>query len=114
MLTVEERYPGELETLRAENVRLRRLLDLSAEQARAADPDQAALTSVPAPAPVDMRSLPEDKVAFYAGLFRCRTDIYAVRWENRRDGRSGWMPAIAGRWRKGMKRRGCTVPTADS
>ena len=31
MLTVEERYPGELETLRAENVRLRRLLDLSAE-----------------------------------------------------------------------------------
>ena len=89
MLTVEERYPGELETLRAENVRLRRLLDLSAEQARAADPDQAALTSVPAPAPVDMRSSPEDKVAFYAGLFRCRTDIYAVRWENRRDGRDG-------------------------
>ena len=105
MLTVEERYPGELETLRAENVRLRRLLDLSAEQARAADPDQAALTSVPTPAPVDMRSSPEDKVAFYAGLFRCRTDIYAVRWENRRDGRSGWMPAIAGRWRKGMKRK---------
>ena len=99
---MEERYPGELEALRAENMRLRRLLDLSVEQARAADPDQAALASVPAPAPVDMRSAPEDKVAFYTSLFRCRTDIYAVRWVNSRDGRSGWVPAIEGRWRKGM------------
>lgn len=39
---VEERFPGELETLRADRVRLRRLLELSEEQARAADPDQAA------------------------------------------------------------------------
>jgi hypothetical protein len=30
--------------------------------------------------------------------------VYAIRWENRRDGRSGWMPAIAGRWRKWMSR----------
>jgi hypothetical protein len=51
-----------------------------------------------------MRATPEEKVRFYAGLFRCRTDVYAIRWENRRDGRSGWMPAIAGRWRKGMSR----------
>ncbi|WP_423296359.1 TOTE conflict system archaeo-eukaryotic primase domain-containing protein [Mycobacterium avium] len=36
--------------------------------------------------------------------FRCRTDVYALRWENRRDGRSGWMPAIKGSWRKGMNR----------
>ena len=33
-----------------------------------------------------------------------RTDVYAQRWENRRDGRSGWMPAIKGYWRKGMNR----------
>ena len=44
MQVVEERFPGELQTLRAENVRLRRLLALSKEQARAADPDQATLT----------------------------------------------------------------------
>jgi hypothetical protein len=89
-----------LETLRADNVRLRRLLELSEEQARAADPDQAALTGAPT-APVDMRTVPEDKIRFYAHLFRCRTDVYAIRWENRRDGRSGWMPAIKGQWRKG-------------
>jgi hypothetical protein len=33
-----------------------------------------------------------DKVRFKFELFRCRTDVYALRWENRRDGRSGWMP----------------------
>jgi superfamily II DNA or RNA helicase len=100
---VEERFPGELDTRRADNVRLRRLLKLSEEQARAADPDQAALTGAPT-APVDMRSTPDDKIRFYTDLFRCRTDVYALRWENKRDGRSGWMPAIHGYWRKGMKR----------
>ena len=100
---MEEQFPGELATLRADNVRLRRLLELSKEQARAADPDQPALTGAPT-APVDMRSAPEAKLRFYASLFRCRTDVYALRWENRRDGRSGWMPAINGYWRKGMSR----------
>ena len=52
---MEERFPGELATLRADNVRLRRLLELSKEQARAADPDQPDLTGAPT-APVDMQS----------------------------------------------------------
>jgi hypothetical protein len=103
LYVMEERFPGELQTLRADKVRLRRLLALSEEQARAADPDQATLIGAPT-APVDMRSAPEDKIRFYANLFRCRPDVYAVRWENRHDGRSGWMPAIKGQWRKGMSR----------
>ena len=102
-MVVEKRFPGELETLRADNMRLRRLLKLSEEQARAADPDQATLTGAPE-SPVNMRSAPEDKVRFFFDLFRCRSDVYALRWENRRDGRSGWMPAIRGYWRKGMNR----------
>lgn len=100
---VEERFPGELETLHADNMRLHRLLKLSEEQARAADPDQATLTGAPE-SPVNMRSAPEDKVRFFFDLFRCRSDVYALRWENRRDGRSDWMPAIRGYWRKGMNR----------
>jgi hypothetical protein len=44
---VEERFPGELEMLRADNVRLRRLLKLSDEQARAANPNQATLSAAP-------------------------------------------------------------------
>ena len=75
---MDERFPGELATLRADNVRLRRLLELSKEHARAADPDQPALTGAPT-APVDMRSAPEAKLRFYASLFRCRTDVYALR-----------------------------------
>lgn len=86
-----EGYPGELETLRADNARLRRLLDLTEQHARAADPDQTA-----AGTPVDMRSSPEDKVRFYLDLFQCRQDVYAIRWEHRQDGRSGWMPAVRG------------------
>jgi hypothetical protein len=39
-----ESFPGELDTLRADNVRLRRLLQLSEEQALEATSDQATLT----------------------------------------------------------------------
>jgi hypothetical protein len=92
---VNEAFSGELATLRADNLRLRRLLDLSDEQARAARPDQATLTGAPAP-PVIKASPMHDKVRFYADLFGCRGDVYAVRWENKRDGRSGWTPAVAG------------------
>ena len=88
-----ENFPGELDTLRADNSRLRRLLQLGEEQARAAAGDQATLTGAPAP-PVTMGSSSANKVRFFFELFRCRTDVYAPRWENRRDGRSGWMPAI--------------------
>ena len=98
-----EQFPGELDTLRADNSRLRRLLQLSEGQARAAASDQAMLTGAPE-SPISMASSPAEKVRFYFDIFRCRTDVYALRWENRRDGRSGWMPAIKGYWRKGMSR----------
>jgi hypothetical protein len=61
---MQERFPGELETLRADNLRLRRLLKLSEQQARAAHPDQATLSGAPEP-PVNMTSAPEDKIRFY-------------------------------------------------
>jgi len=40
-------------------------------------------------------------VAFYAALFSARTEVYALRWDNACTGRSGWMPAVRGGWRKG-------------
>jgi hypothetical protein len=92
-----------LETLRADNARLRHLLRLNEEQALAAASDQATLMGAPA-SPVTMGSSSADKVGFFFELFRSRADVYALRWENRRDGRSGWMPAIKGYWRKGMNR----------
>ena len=42
------------------------------------------------------------KVAFFGALFAARTDIYAVRYENRRASRAGWVPAVRGGWRKGV------------
>lgn len=35
-------------------------------------------------------------IELYKSLFRCRTDVYAVRWE--KDGRSGYMPAYEVDW----------------
>jgi superfamily II DNA or RNA helicase len=55
--------------------------------------------------PVSIASDPSTKVAFFADLFAARRDAYAVRWENARTGKSGWMPAVAGGWRRGMSQR---------
>jgi hypothetical protein len=97
------RLRGELERLRAENVRLSRLLDLRGQDT-AAGPEQLS-AAVAAPGLVVMSSPVADKLALYADRFRARTDVYAVRWENARTGVSGWVPAVAGGWRKGMDRR---------
>ena len=97
------RLRGELERLRSENVRLSRLLDLRGLDTSPA-PEQLS-AAVAAPGPVTMASPVADKLALYAQLFSARTDVYAVRWENARTGASGWMPAVAGGWRKGMDRR---------
>jgi hypothetical protein len=48
-------------------------------------------------------SPPEVKVAFYCALFAARTDVYATRYENPRTGKGGWVPAVRGGWRKGMR-----------
>jgi superfamily II DNA or RNA helicase len=41
-------------------------------------------------------------VALFGALFAARTDVYAVRWENARTGKAGWLPAVRGGWRKGI------------
>ena len=81
--------------LRAENARLLRLLELTPQQARPPGPEQTAIFDG-LPGPVDAGSPPAAKVAFFATLFAARPDVYAVRWENARSGRSGWMPAVRG------------------
>ena len=98
------RLRRELERLRAENVRLSRLLDMRGQDTMPA-PEQLS-AAIHKPGPVAMSSPVEDKLALYADRFRARSDVYAVRWENTRTGADGWMPAVAGGWRKGMDRRG--------
>ena len=92
----------ELESLRRENARLRQLLKLTDAEAAPARGTQTAWFDK-APGSVDASSPPQAKVQFYAALFGARQDVFAVRWENARSGKSGWMPAVEGGWRKGSK-----------
>lgn len=96
----------EVELLRAENARLQALLGL--DQTRNADaptpweptlfaaPDEPARTL--APATVNRRSSPADKIGLFRALFAGRDDVYALRWQNDRTGKSGWSPAVVGGW----------------
>lgn len=92
---------SELAGLRAENTRLLRLLELSPAQARLPGPVQTGLFDAP-PGLVNAGSPAAAKVAFFGALFGARTDVYAVRWQNTRSRRSGWMPAVYGGWRRGL------------
>src|SRR5689334_9353677 len=92
----------EVGRLRAENARLRRLLELTPEHARPPGPAQTAIFDSE-PGGVHAGSPPSAKVAFYATLFTARTDAYAVRWDNSRLGKGGWMPAVRGGWRRGLR-----------
>jgi superfamily II DNA or RNA helicase len=94
---------AEVAALRAENARLRRLLELTPEHARPPAATQTGLF-LDRPGPVTASSSGPDKVRFFRTLFAARTDVYAIRWENARTGRSGWSPAVEGGWRKGTNR----------
>jgi hypothetical protein len=87
--------------LRTEKARLLRLLELTSSEARPPGPVQTGIFDT-APGAVHAGSSPAAKVAFYAAIFAARSDAYAVRWDNARTGRSGWMPAVRGRWRRGV------------
>jgi hypothetical protein len=93
---------AELARLRTENARLLRLLKLTPQQAALPGPAQAGLFEAP-PGVVHHGSPPAAKVAFFGALFAARTDVYAVRFDNRRTGKAGWVPAVRGGWRKGVR-----------
>lgn len=81
--------------LQAENARLLRLLELTPQQAVLPGSVQTGIFDA-APGAVHADSSPRAKVAFFAALFAARRDVFAVRWENDRSGKSGWMPAVRG------------------
>ena len=86
----------------AENARLLELLRLTPQQAAAPVPGQVAFFEA-VPGVVHHRSPQEAKVAFFGALFVARTDVYAVRYDNQRTGKSGWVPAVRGGWQKGVR-----------
>jgi hypothetical protein len=45
---------------------------------------------------------PAEKIRLFRRLFAGRQDVFALRWENRKDGRSGYAPACANEWVAGV------------
>jgi hypothetical protein len=43
-----------------------------------------------------------DKVALFRELFAGRTDVFPIRWENPKSGRTGYAPACANEWVRGV------------
>jgi superfamily II DNA or RNA helicase len=43
-----------------------------------------------------------EKIALFRGLFAGRADVFPVRWENRKTAKSGYAPACANEWVKGI------------
>ncbi|WP_240702104.1 TOTE conflict system archaeo-eukaryotic primase domain-containing protein [Trinickia terrae] len=87
---------SELERLRAENARLRAVLD-----AHGID-FQRSLAEPVAPQQSEVSRLSTDeKVALFRRLFQGRTDVYPVRWQSKA-GKSGYSPACANEWRPGI------------
>jgi superfamily II DNA or RNA helicase len=51
---------------------------------------------------VTARSSSAEKMQFFRRLFAGRPDVVARRWENRKTGKSGYAPACANEWVKGL------------
>ncbi|MCA9758685.1 MAG: DEAD/DEAH box helicase [Candidatus Eisenbacteria bacterium] len=56
-------------------------------------------TEISAPLP---ELSPEEKVVLFRSLFLGREDVFAVRWENHRTGRSGYSPKCGNEWVGGL------------
>lgn len=85
----------EVAALRAENTRLIALLD-----SRGIDWRKPAGRVPETVERIGLSS--EAKVALFRRLFRGRSDVYAVRWESKTTGKSGYAPACANEWRVGV------------
>ena len=96
------RDPDTLATLQAENARLIALLEAHGiDWRRSPEPRRTDSGQ-------DVSGLSTtEKVTLFRRLFRGRVDVYPVRWENKKSGKSGYTPACANEWRNGVcdKRR---------
>src|SRR5579863_9283193 len=95
----------------AEGARIRaQLAELDRQRAALAGElvriERATRVSEPAPqpvhAPVTAESDASTKVALFRRLFAGRVDVFPLRWENTKTGRSGYAPACANEWIRGV------------
>ncbi|OHV80407.1 restriction endonuclease subunit R [Ensifer sp. LCM 4579] len=89
-----------LADLDAERVELERALE-ALEQELASDSHASEGSSFVA-APIANSSPSIEKIELFRRLFAGRPDVFPVRWENRKAGRSGYSPACSNEWAKGL------------
>jgi len=45
---------------------------------------------------------PEERIALFMRLFRCRDDVFPKMWENQKKGTRGYSPACSAEWVRGL------------
>ena len=65
-------------------------------------PETATGSNGSLPAPIDRHSPAATKIGLFRSLFRGREDLYARRFETPRSGKSGYAPACAHEWVRGL------------
>ena len=51
---------------------------------------------------VTWKSMPQEKIALFRSLFRGREDVYALRYENPKNGKHGYTPVCENKWKPGI------------
>jgi superfamily II DNA or RNA helicase len=91
---------AQLKALEHERLRLEaRLREIETEQKSLKPRPLPTLTSTPT---LTNASPAADKVNLVRKLFAGRTDVFPTRWENPKSGRSGYAPACANEWVRGV------------
>src|SRR5262249_799953 len=89
------RIRAQLEAIEIERLRLvARLREIECEQKPSPPPSLVTTVTNGSPA--------ADKIALFRRLFAGRTVVFPARWENRKSGRSGFAPACAKEWMRGV------------
>ena len=89
---------AEVQRLREENVRLRRLLQEHGTRIPVQSTSEIPVTTSALPSAHAPVLKAEQRIALFRSLFHGREDVYAVRWENA-DGRSGYIPKADRDWK---------------
>jgi superfamily II DNA or RNA helicase len=89
-----------LENLRAENARLIALLEAHGIVWK--KPADTVLVKPTVKESESSKLSPEEKVALFMRLFRGRSDVYPIRWESKKTGKSGYSPVCLNEWRVGV------------
>ena len=97
-----ERIRARLAANEAERKELEAVLRDLASPSSAAVAKYSSPAIADAPAGVTAVSSATEKIALFRRLFAGRADVFPVRWQNRKTAKSGYAPACANEWVKGI------------